>query len=45
MPNVYRIIPLNFFTEVSANSQRKAKLNMVRKIKTIDRINADYKAY
>lgn len=45
MPNVYRIIPLNFFTEISANSQRKAKVNIVRKIKTIDRINADYKAY
>jgi hypothetical protein len=45
MPNVYRIIPLNFYTEVSANSQRKAKFNIVRKIKTASRINADYKAY
>lgn len=45
MPNIYRIIPLNFYTELSAVSQKKAKINIIRKIKTIDRINKDYGIY
>lgn len=45
IPNVYRIVPLNFFTELSANSQRKAKINIVRRVKTAERINADYEIY
>lgn len=45
LPNVYRIIPLNFFTEVSANNLQKAQYNIVRKVKTASRINEDYKIY
>lgn len=45
MPNIYRVIPLNFFTETSAASMRKAKINVVRKIKTRGRINKDYGIY
>lgn len=45
MPNIYRILPLNFYTELSAVSQQKAKVNIIRKIKTTDRINKDYKIY
>jgi hypothetical protein len=42
---VYRIIPLNFFTELSANSLQKAQYNVIRKVKTAQRINEDYKIY
>jgi len=45
MPNIYRIIPLNFYTEVSAPTQQKAKFNIIRKIKTATNINKDYKIY
>lgn len=45
IPNVYRILPLNFFTELSAPSQQRAKVNVIRKIKTATRINADYEIY
>ena len=31
-PNIFRIVPLNFFTELSAPSQQKAKFNIVRKV-------------
>jgi len=45
MPNIYRIIPLNFYTEVSAPTQQKAKINIIRKIKTATNINKDYGIY
>lgn len=45
IPNISRIIPLNFFTELSAPSQQKAKINIIRKIKTANRIKADYGIY
>ena len=45
LPNVYRIIPLNFFTELSANSLQKSQYNIIRKVKTAQRINEDYKIY
>lgn len=45
LPNIYRIIPLNFFTELSANGLQKAQYNVVRKVKTAARINEDYKIY
>ena len=44
-PNLYRIIPLNFFTELSASTQESAKVNIVRKIATATRINEQYKVY
>lgn len=44
-PNIYRIIPLNFYTELSANTQETAKVNIVRKIGTVDRINEQYRVY
>lgn len=45
IPTTFRIVPLNFYTEVSANSQKKAKINMVRKILTAETINKNYKVY
>lgn len=44
-PNIYRIVPLNFFTELSAPTQQKAKINIIRKIATAQRINSMYSAY
>jgi len=45
MPNIYRIVPLNFFTELSARTQQSAKLNIVRKIMTEKTINKEYEIY
>jgi len=45
IPSVYRIVPLNFFTEVSARSQKRAKVNIIRKVLTKDTINNMYKIY
>jgi len=45
IPTTFRIVPLNFYTEVSANSQKRAKINMVRKILTAETINKNYKVY
>lgn len=45
LPNIFRIIPLNFYTEFSANSQKSAKINVVRFVMNEDRIKAKYKIY
>lgn len=45
IPTIYRIVPLNFFTELSAVSQKKAKVNIIRKVLTKDTINAIYWIY
>ena len=45
IPMIYRIVPLNIFTELSANSQKKAKINIIRKVLTTETINTIYSIY